>query len=109
MVIKEKIKAIWQDKRELDFYARWTIRLLLFVGVAYLVFFKDTETVTIFKETTHTDSVLTIYDRTIIEKQNEKEQIRQKQHEVYYEIDSVPRDVDSIAKYITRATREATK
>jgi len=47
-MITDKIKAVFKDKRKVDFYARWTIRVALFVGVAYLVFLKDTSRETVF-------------------------------------------------------------
>lgn len=105
MEIWKKVKSIFLDGGKIDNYARWFVRIMLLIGIAYLVFFNDAKTITVFNETTKRDSVIIVIDHQIIEKQKEYLKIREKRYEVYSRIDSIPND--SLHAYIIRTINKS--
>lgn len=63
-MMKEWYKKLLANGAEIDFYARWAVRIILVIGVTYIALLKDTSKETIFvHDEQRNDS---IYDRLII-------------------------------------------
>lgn len=103
MSLLTKIKAITADSRKVDFYARWAVRLLLFVGVAYLVFFKDAQKETIFIPQENYHDTLTVLDYQLIEVTRRDSVIKVHKYEIITRNDSLPDD--SLKQSILRAIK----
>lgn len=97
------LQANLKNSRKVDFYARWAIRLLLFIGVAYLVFFKDVKTVTQFTEPSARHDSLVVIDYRIIEHRRNDSIIKVIKHEEIQRVDSLPDD--SLRAYILRTIK----
>jgi len=82
MVTMEKLKQLFADSRKVDLYARWTIRVFIFIGVAYLVFLKDTSRETVFIDQSPAMTRVIVLDH-IINEGLKKDSIIQRE---YYEI-----------------------
>ena len=80
---------------------KWVIRVMLFVGVAYLVFFKDTKTVTNFVRQDRSHDSIVILDYKIIEHRKTDSIIKVIRNEEIKRLDSIPDD--SLRAYIIRS------
>lgn len=97
----EKIKAIFKDSKKIDYYARWFVRLFIFTGVMYLVFFKEVTTITEFEEQSESVKDIWLIDYRIIEYKRNDSIIKIVRTNEIHRIDSL--DNDSLKVYILRA------
>jgi len=93
----ERLKEIWNDSRERDFYLRWTVRVITLALVLYLALLKDRSKETIFVQPNAANERIIVIDHIIIEA-NQKDSIIKSKYEG---IDYRGADADSLHAVIT--------
>ena len=95
----DKLKAIWKDSRERDFYLRWTVRVITLALVLYIALLKDKSTETIFVRPDNEANQIIIFEHIINEATKTDSLIQRKYHEVpdYTGVSS-----DSLYRHITK-------
>lgn len=94
----ERIKLFFKDTRKLDFYARWTVRIILVIGVTYIALLKDTSKETVFVKPTEAERTIIVLDHEIIELTKKDSILTTRTHEINNNIDSW--SADSVELYI---------
>lgn len=92
------LKELFKDKRRLEAYVKWVVRILLLIGITYLSLIKDTSQKTVFVQTDPKEQRVIVLDHIITEA-NKNDSIIQIR---YYEIPTYDHaTADSLYRYIS--------
>jgi hypothetical protein len=93
----DKLKAIWKDSRERDFYLRWMVRIITLALVLYVALLKDRSRETIFVQPNAANERIIVIDHIIVEATEKDSLIQSKYESINYS----GADADSLHAVIT--------